>query len=201
MSVRINDLELLEAVREFALTHFHADVERFRQSMQDWGNEWKAVAPTQLLAADFLHDSINAGNHQTRPLLEVFARHKQRLHWEQSYRKQDAVVSEAMLSAYAFAEVIGNHGPFISDRIRAGIAIWGPNIEYPRHQHRAEEIYIVLAGSARFKIGDADELSHSVGDAIFVASNTPHEFRTGDQTLVVYYLWQSGDLREISSFA
>jgi len=200
MSVQINDLELLDAVSQFALTHPHPDVERFKKSMRDWGENWLAVDESYLPAVDLLGASIATGNPQTRGLLERFEQHKHRLHWEQSYKKEDGVVSAAMLAAYGFAEIIGKQGPFVSDRIRAGIGIYGLNIDYPRHQHQAEEVYIVLAGSAEFKVGDSAEVTSRAGDVIFVASNTPHGFRTCDQGLVIYYLWQAGDLRQISDF-
>ena len=58
----------------------------------------------------------------------------------------------------------------------------------------------MLAGSAEFKIGSDEKTSYSTGEVIYVESETPHGFRTGDQSLVLYYLWQAGDLRQISSF-
>ena len=200
MSVQIEDLELLDGVREFALAHPHPAVQRFRGSMRDWGDDWVAVEHSHLPASDFLAAAIPTGNQQTRALLETFERHRNRLHWEQSYRKEDGVVPDAMLESYAFAEIIGKQGPFVSERIRAGIGIYGPDIEYPRHQHQAEEIYIVLAGGADFKIGEAEIARYESGDVVSVESNTWHGFRTSDQTLVVYYLWQAGDLRQISNF-
>ncbi len=200
MSVQINDLELLDAVRDFALRHSHPAVQKFSDSMQNWGDDWVSIEPTYLPAADFLAEAIANTDQQTRPLVETFAQHKNRMHWEQSYKKADDVVPDAMLEGYAFAEIIGKRGPFISDRIRAGMGIWGPDILYPRHQHQAEEIYIVLAGAAEFKIGVDDETRHVAGDVVYVQSNMPHGFRTTDQSLVVYYLWQAGDLRQTSSF-
>ncbi len=200
MSVQLKDIALLDAVREFALTHPHPSVERFKGSMRNWGDEWNDIAPIYLPAADFLADAIQLTNSQTRELVELFERRKKHLCWEQSYKKQDGVISDAMLAGYGFAEIIGQQGPFVSDRIRAGIGIWGPDIVYPSHQHEAEEIYIVLAGSAEFKIDGSNAEKRSAGDVIFVESNTPHGFHTTDQSLVIYYLWQAGDLRQISSF-
>lgn len=200
MSVQIDDLKLLDAVRDFALAHPHLAVQKFRDSMRNWGDDWITVEPSYLPAADFLSETFANTDQQTRGLVETFERHKNRLRWEQSYRKKDGVVPEAMLEGYAFAETIGMQGPFVSERIRAGIGIWGPEIVYPRHQHQAEEVYIVLAGSAEFKIGEAEESRRSTGDVVYVESNTPHGFRTTDQSLVVYYLWQAGDLRQISNF-
>jgi mannose-6-phosphate isomerase-like protein (cupin superfamily) len=200
MSVQINDLELLDAVRDFALKQSHPMVDKFKSAIGDWGNDWIDVGQAHLPAANLLQDAIVNGNPQTRDLLETFARHKDRLYWEQSYKKEDGVVSDAMLAAYGFAEIIGKRGPFVSERIRAGLGIYGPDIVYPRHRHQAEEIYIILAGSAEFKIGADAEARHSAGDVVYVASDIPHGFRTNDKSLVIYYLWQAGDLRQISNF-
>lgn len=200
MSVQIDDLELLDAICDFALMQTDPAVEKFKPAIAEWGEDWIDVGQAYLPAANLLNNAIINGNSQTQGLLETFARHKDRLYWEQSYKKEDDVVSDAMLAAYGFAEIIGKLGPFVSERIRAGIGIYGPNIVYPRHQHQAEEIYIILAGSAEFKIGAAEEARRSTGDVVYVESNTPHGFRANDQSLVIYYLWQAGDLRQISSF-
>lgn len=200
MSVQIEDLDLLAAVRDFTLDHPHPEIERFKSSMRDWGEKWQEVTPAYLAAADFLGPASATTEPQTQALVAAFERHKKRLRWEQSYKIEDGLVPDAMLDGYGFGEIIGQRGPFVSDRIRAGIAIWGPDIVYPRHQHEAEEVYVVLAGSAGFKIGSGGETWHGGGDVIFVESNTPHGFRTSGQSLVVFYLWQAGDLRQQSRF-
>ena len=200
MSVQLQDLELLDAIRNFALEHEHPAIENFKPSIRDWGEDWVDVGQSYLPAADFLDDAIASATARSRELLRVFTRHRSRLRWEQSYKKADGVVPDAMLAAYGFAEIIGKQGPFISDRIRAGIGIYGPNIEYPVHRHRPEEIYVLLAGAAEYTFGNADSIRKTAGDVVFMKSNTPHGFRTAEQALVVYYLWQGGDLREISSF-
>lgn len=201
MSVQIEDLELLDAVQDFALSDPDPRVQKFSTSLREWGQDWVATSPAYLPAADFLADAISISIARGSELLTLFERHKTRLRWEQSYRRQDALVPQAMLDGYGFAEIIGQQGPFVSDRIRAGVCIWGPGIVYPRHQHQAEEVYILLAGSAGFKVGDSAELEYSAGEVVFVESNTMHGFRTTDQALVVCYLWQAGDLRQVSRFA
>jgi len=200
MSVQLDDLELLDAVRDFVLDHSHPDIERFKASMRDWGEAWQEATPAYLAAADFLGTASATANPKIQALVAAFEKHKNRLRWEQSYTKEEDLVPDAMLAGYGFAEVIGRQGPFLSDRIRAGIAIWGPDIVYPRHQHQAEEVYVVLAGSAGFKIGSGGKAWRSTGDVIFVESNTLHGFRTTGQHLVVFYLWQAGDLRQQSRF-
>ena len=200
MSVQIDDLELLDAVCEFALDHPHPEIGRFKASMRAWGKTWQEVTPAYLAAADILGTAGVSNETPASDLVATFERHKNRLRWEQSYKKEDGLVPDAMLAGYGFAEIIGQRGPFVSDRIRAGIGIWGPGIVYPSHQHEAEEIYVVLAGAAEFKLGSGVETRQSVGDVIFVESNMPHGFRTTDQSLVVYYLWQAGGLRQQSRF-
>jgi mannose-6-phosphate isomerase-like protein (cupin superfamily) len=194
------DRELLEAVRRFALDHEHPYLAQFKPSMLAWGDSWEPVEPVDLPVSVFLAKAAERATSNTQLLLQTFARHSHRLRWEQSYRKQDGLVPDAMLDAYGFVEIIGLRGPFVSDRIRAGIAIWGAHLDYPQHQHQAEEIYVLLAGSAEFSFeGDAAQ-TRRAGDLVFVESNRRHGFRTGEETLVVYYLWQAGDLRQTSNF-
>ena len=194
------DRELLDATRTFALDHEHPHLAHFKPSIRDWGNSWEAVEAVDSPVSAFLAGAADQAASNTPTLLQTFARHNHRLRWEQSYRKQDGLVPDAMLDAYGFAEIIGLRGPFISDRIRAGIAIWGPQVEYPQHQHQAEEIYVILSGSAAFSFDGGAAQARRAGDLVFVESNRRHGFRTEEESLVVYYLWQAGDLRQTSSF-
>ena len=200
MNAQQLDRLLLKAISGFVLRHNNPAVAGFKSAIRDWGDTWQDAGEAHLPAADLLTSSLATTSASTRDLLSLFEQNKHRLFWEQSYRKADGVVSDALLAAYGFAEIIGNQGPFVSDRIRCGIAAWGPDIVYPRHQHRAEEIYILLAGSAEYSVGDATESYYGAGDVVFVKSMTIHGFRTRDEALVVCYLWQAGDLREISTF-
>ena len=161
----------------------------------------KENAPKITPATKNLKRGIETASPETRGLIELFDQHKSLLYWEQTYSKKDAFISEAMLADYGYAELIGTRGPFVSDRIRCGVGIYGANITYPMHWHLAEEIYIPLSGGARYTIGDKPETRHGPGEVVFVKSNTPHEFSTDDEALVVFYLWQAGDLRQVSEFS
>lgn len=200
MSVDLADLELLGAVTRYGLENDHPALERFRDSIRNWGDDWIDVERTQLPVSNCLDAARERAHPSAREMLDTFIRHRQRLRWEQSYKKEDGLVPDAMLSSYGFCEILGKQGPFVSARIRAGIGVYGPGIEYPIHRHHPEEIYIVLAGTADFMIGAAEGLRKTPGDVVYMKSNTPHGFRTGDEAFVVYYLWQGGDLRQISSF-
>lgn len=193
--------ELLDALDRYLLDHADPQLPRFRPAMQGWGESCRAVEPATLPVARYLETDLGDCHEQGRALLQTFARHNDHLYWEQSYRRQDGLVPDAMLDGYGFVELVGLRGPFVSDRIRAGIAAWGPGIDYPMHRHQAEEAYILLGGSAEFRLeGAPDELRRG-GDVVYVAPHRWHGFRTLDQRVLLCYLWQAGDLREISKFA
>ncbi|MEM7563824.1 MAG: dimethylsulfonioproprionate lyase family protein [Pseudomonadota bacterium] len=192
--------EILKSIVGFGLSNSDASVERFKPSIRDWGDQWIRVEPRFLPAAESLSLAIPNALDTLRPLIELFDHYKHSLYWEQSYTRQDGYFPDEMLDYYGFAEIIGARGPFVSEKLRAGVGIYPPGAIYPRHQHQAEEIYILLAGSATYEIGDREKELHHPGDVIFIESNTPHGFVNGDEAIIVYYLWQAGDLRQISTF-
>ena len=199
-----SDRILLDAIQEFVATHPDPELFRFRDTIANWGEEWIDVAPHHLPAADRLPDMLDLTVPATHDLVAKFEAGRASRKWEQSYKKTDGVVGDDMLSDYGFAEVVGKWGPFVSDRARSGIGVWGSNIEYPPHRHKPEEIYVVVAGSAEFLLGEPDApsyLERSAGQSVYVPSLTRHGFRTNSQPLVVFYIWQAdSDLREISTF-
>ena len=200
MSIQLQDLELLTAVRDFTFQHSHPMVAKFKPGMRNWGDDWREVQASHLPAADLVGPSLKNARALTRPLLQNFADHSHRLRWEQTYRAEDRLVPQSMLDGYGFADVIGEHGPFVSDRIRCGILVFGPGIDYPSHHHAAEEIYILLAGNADFTLHGEAPARRRAGDVVYVDPNRPHALATRKKALVIFYLWQGGDLRQKSDF-
>lgn len=192
------DRRLLGAIRHFVAESPDPAIERFAAGIADWGDHWVDIPPAHLRAADTLSDCLALTHPETHALVAAFEAEKASRKWEQSYTRADGVVGIDMLSGYGFAEVIGKRGPFVSENVRAGIGVWGPNIDYPPHRHAAEEIYVVVAGSAEFNLGEP--VMRRAGEAVYVPSMLTHGFRTKDQPLAVFYIWQAGDLREKSSF-
>ncbi len=198
-----SDRRLLDALLSFVAGHNHPELQRFKERMADWGRDWIAVPRRHLPVADTLSMAVSLAPADTQGLLGLFEREKRSRKWEQSYSKADGLVGDAMLSGYGFTEVIGALGPFVSSKVRAGIGIWGPAIDYPPHRRQAEEVYVPLAGAAEFRLGTGKGLSvetRGVGDAVYVPSMLTHGFRTLDQPFVVLYIWQAGALRQKSSF-
>jgi len=194
------DHTLLGATLAYVANHTDGRMDGFREPVANWGTIWRGVAPTHLPASDILAHCRERGLPETRDLMDHFIRARDSRHWEQSYTRADAVVGDDMLENYGFAEIIGKRGPFVSERVRAGIGVFGQGIDYPPHRHKAEEIYMILAGGADFKLGNSAPTRHGAGELVHVPSYLVHGFRMTDEPLIVFYLWKDGDLREKSTF-
>ena len=71
-------------------------------------------------------------------------------------------------------------------------------------KNEAEEIYVILGGSAEFRMDEVpnqDVFQKRAGESVYVTSMRTHAFRTLEEPLCVFYIWQAGDLREKSSFS
>jgi len=194
------DQQLFTSISQFVRTYDSCLIEPFLGELKNWGDTWQPVQTSHLPAAEYLDGALVNTNGQTASLVSEFGANREHLRWEQSYKSTDNAVGEDMLAGYGFAEIVGQEGPLVSHNLRTGIGVWGPNIVYPVHQHKAEEIYIVLAGSAEFSIGEDSATRYGPGDLVHVAPMTPHGFQTDQEILVVLYLWRAGDLREKSTF-
>lgn len=192
---------LRDALLSFVAGSSSKALDPFRDGMANWGHDWKVVPPAHLPASDFLTPALSGTNADTHTLTSLFEQERSGLKWEQSYKKADGVVGDDMLDGYGFVEIIGKWGPFVSERVRSGIGVWGPNINYPTHYHGAEEVYYLLSGSAKFRFNDGPVETREVGDVVYVPSMTKHGFASLDTPLVIFYIWQAGDLRETSKFA
>jgi len=76
----------------------------------------------------------------------------------------------------------------------------GPGIEYPRHRHEAEEVYIPLTGQTLWLQEDQDWIFRELGQPIYHAPWVPHAMKTGESPLLALYLWRAGDLKQKSLF-
>jgi len=132
----------------------------------------------------------------TRALCTALAEWSAHLPWRQTYKAED--LGEAFLERYGYMELAGQRGPFASDEIACGFLLLGPDIYYHRHRHEAEEIYIVLAGTAHWSKGDGAFAPQPPGNLIHHPSWCWHAMRTGDQPLLALYFWQGGDLTQKS---
>jgi len=121
------------------------------------------------------------------------------LGWRRSYTADE--MGEDFLDNYGWTEILGHHGPLVSDRIACGFLLLGPATHYPRHHHEAEEIYLPLCGTAAWQQGDAEWRERTPGTPIHHAGDEPHAMRTGAAPLLALYLWRSDNLAQKARLA
>lgn len=110
--------------------------------------------------------------------------------WRETYKHTN--IGDHFLSRFGCYSIIGEGGPFSSEKIRLWIVYMPPGLYYPWHHHPAEEMYLVVSGNAVFKRkGCADEPLQE-GDTMFHASNQPHAMETLDDPVLCLVAWRNG---------
>jgi mannose-6-phosphate isomerase-like protein (cupin superfamily) len=120
------------------------------------------------------------------------------LAWMQTYAPAD--FGPEFLEKYGWTEIIGPRGPIPSQKLACGFLLLGPGLTYPDHHHMAEELYIVIAGTASWRRGAENWRQPPPGAVIHHPSDMPHAMKTGDETLLALYFWRAGDLQQKSIF-
>ena len=75
------------------------------------------------------------------------------MHWRRSYTEADGF-PRTFLDSYGWFDLAGPEGPYTADDLRIMFGYWGQGLHYPDHSHAQEEHYLVLAGSAWFRLAD-----------------------------------------------
>jgi quercetin dioxygenase-like cupin family protein len=88
----------------------------------------------------------------------------------------------------AFAELIGPDGPLLAPDCRVGFTVMAPDTTYPMHCHPAVELYLVVAGNARWQTPSRDRMVPP-GEFVLHRSNEPHAMRTYDEPLLALWGW------------
>jgi mannose-6-phosphate isomerase-like protein (cupin superfamily) len=78
------------------------------------------------------------------------------MHWKRTYTEEE--VGHDFRSRYGYYELFGPTGHFKSTQLRGFVAFWGNELTYDWHSHEAEEIYLILGGSALFRTKNGERL-------------------------------------------
>ena len=76
------------------------------------------------------------------------------------------------------------------------VGFWGRGLHYDWHQHRAEELYSVLSGSAVFMAGNRPHRRLRAGGFQHHASNEPHALVTVRSPLLAFVIWRGDGLAD-----
>ena len=94
----------------------------------------------------------------------------------------------------AYAELIGPEGPVVSDKCRFGFYLQAPDCLYPPHSHAAEELYLLLGGSAEWQLDDGKPFVPPDSGLVHHLPWQKHAMRTGASPLLALWVWL-GDIR------
>ena len=135
-------------------------------------------------------------NDKAVPVIKTLKVYANDLCWGQTYTAAD--FGEAFLEKYGWTELIGVRGPVKSRDIACGFLLLGPNIEYPKHSHEAEEVYVPINSEAWWIQENDDWVSRQRGVPIYHRPWLSHGIRTGSSPLLALYIWQGGNLTQKS---
>ena len=173
--------------------------DRLKAYLEDWPSPnvtLRDVAPSGLPVLDFLQQAVETASPKTASLVYGLAAMADQLAWGQTYSADD--FGPGFLERYGWSEFIGLRGPIPSERLACGVLMLGPGVEYPRHRHEAEEVYIPLSGQTLWLKEEEDWTFRELGQPVYHAPWIPHAMQTGPSPLLALYLWRAGDLTQKS---
>jgi hypothetical protein len=155
----------------------------------------RAVTPSSLAVLRWLPEAAAAApkgplRERARLVLEAAPR----LAWRQTYRAPE--VSAQFLERYGWCELFGLSGPLPCPTLAGGFLLLGPDVLYPAHSHRAQELYVPLSGTAEWQSEAGPLRARMPGELISHRTGEPHAMRTGTQPLLALYIWHGAGLAE-----
>ena len=108
--------------------------------------------------------------------------------WRETYKGCNGT---QFMDRWGCFAVVGEGGPFASDKLRLFVIYMPPSLFYPWHRHPAEEMYLVIAGQAVFKKEGCKDRILSEGDTVFHASDQAHAIETREAPLLCLVAWRT----------
>jgi len=191
-----NIMVLVDAIRGFLekLNGAHLNV-----FLADWPSancRKRSIEPQGLPVLYWMPAAVQVTGNPGTHIVGQLASLANQIAWGQTYSAQD--FGPEFLESYGWAELIGQRGPIASSRIACGFLMLGPQIEYPRHNHAAEEVYVPLTGKTLWQQGHDKWTYRKSCRPIYHASRVTHAMRTEAVPLLALYLWRGADLTEKS---
>jgi len=87
--------------------------------------------------------------------------------------------------------IVGRGGQWVSAQMACYLVYMPPYLDYPLHEHPAEELYCILAGRAEFWTRDEPVHEVAEGGTVFHPSGVPHGTRTGSDSLLALVVWRN----------
>ena len=146
------------------------------------------VEPRQLPVLRLLDAVVLSGDTAIDAVLEEFLSLAPVLPWRQT-AGYFGVLSQHFHDNYGYVQLVGPDSIVEHHSVRVGIAVWGPHLHYPSHNHEAEELYHVLAGEPLFSGNDGVRRTSRPGDAVHHTPWQEHCQDFGATPTVLLYCW------------
>ncbi len=182
---------LLQATRDL-LTVKAADLALTAETIASI-QPWKAVEPAVLPVHRLLNGIPALSGPETRAVTEALVAAAPDLAWRQTYSEADGF-DERFLQTYGWCDLAGPDGPCKADGIRVMMGYWGQGLTYPDHSHPPEEHYMVLAGSAWFRLDDDPFERRGPAEVFHVPAGAVHSAEMRDEGLLAISIWRARDV-------
>lgn len=142
-----------------------------------------ALAPANMPACAVLPEMLGDPKDELTRLLAACAGD---LHWRKAGFGK---LSDNAQRQLAVAELLGPDGMFDKQDIRIGLLIQRDGFHYPRHRHAAQEVYLVLKGTALWAVDDDAPSPRAPGSIILHESHQPHTMLTQKDPICALWGW------------
>lgn len=159
-----------------AFTPFPDDIER------------QTVTPSHCNCSDVFRDDTKLVSKKYAALQDAIRTACEAVHWRETYKNTD--IGDKFMDQFGCYCIIGENAPFSSNAIRLFMVYMPSHLYYPWHNHPAEEIYMVVSGSAVFRRENCPDEILLEGDTSFHASNQPHAMETMEELVLCLVAWR-----------
>lgn len=168
----------------------------------DWPNDvtWADLSGRQVPGAALMQSDPGfaaegiAAETEVRALQEAIVALAPHVEWRLTYTEEE--VGRDFLERFGWFELVGPTGHFHSHQCRMTIGYWGPELDYPWHQHAPEELYTILSGSADFMAEGEEDRCLLPGDTKMHRANQPHAMITKDHPILCFVFWRGDGLAD-----
>ena len=145
-----------------------------------------AASATDVPVCAFLEQALQPKGGELDGLLTALGRIRAGLTW---CEMPAAKVPEHFRRRHGWVEIAGPDGTVVCDDVRFGFYLQAPETFYPAHCHEAEELYLVLSGTAEWQAGDDDFSSKPPGSLVHHRPWQAHAMRTLSDPLLALWGW------------
>ncbi len=177
---------LIEAAAE-AFRHHGGDASNHLASaLRALSLEPLCARPATFPVCRSLARSLSAADAQPASLVGTIDRVQNLLCWR---RARPERIPEPFLHHYAFVEICGPEGMVEANDFRFGLYLQAPGADYPPHCHEAEELYLIVSGTAQWQTDDGEFAARPPGTLIHHLPWQWHATRTQGQPLLALWSW------------